>query len=141
MDKNKPILLVEDDLVDAMTVGRALKEVGITNEVHHVKNGEEAIDYLNNEENKSPSLIFLDLNMPVMSGLEFLKERADNGGKYKQIPIIVLTTSKDDNDIAKCFDNYVAGYMVKPVDFYEFVEMIKSINSYWTLSQSPEINA
>ncbi|MDH5366263.1 MAG: response regulator [Cyclobacteriaceae bacterium] len=136
MDKNKPILLVEDDLIDAMTVGRALKEVNITNEIKHVKNGEEAIEYLNNSHNKIPALIFLDLNMPKMNGIEFLKERFVHGEAYKHIPVIVLTTSKDGDEITECFNNCIAGYMVKPIDFYDFIEMMKSINSYWTLNES-----
>lgn len=137
MNKGRPILLVEDDMVDAMTVERALKEVSITNEIQHVKNGEEAIEYLNNINSSNvPALILLDLNMPVMNGVEFLKERLMHGERYKHVPVIVLTTSTDNTEIKECFNNSIAGYMVKPIEFHEFVKMIKSISSYWTLSES-----
>jgi len=136
MKNNKPILLVEDDKVDAMTVKRALKEVKIKNQLNVVENGEDALDYLRNSENEIPCIILLDLNMPKMNGLEFLKI-AKNEEIIRTIPVIVLTTSKADQDRLESFKLSVAGYMIKPVDYMQFVETVKTIQLYWTLSELP----
>lgn len=136
MKSNKPILLVEDDDVDAMTVKRALKEIHITNPLFIVKNGEEAIQFLKNPTNEQPGIILLDLNMPKMNGIEFLKiAKQDN--LLKSIPVVVLTTSREEEDKINSFNLSVAGYMIKPVDYMQFVETIKTINMYWTLSELP----
>ncbi|MCB9015957.1 MAG: response regulator [Lentimicrobiaceae bacterium] len=136
MIKNKPILLVEDDMIDAMTVKRALKELNILNPVVTVENGEEALTYLRDSENEKPGIILLDLNMPRMNGIEFLgiAKKDDN---LKLIPVIVLTTSLDEIDRVDTFNLGVAGYMVKPVDYKKFVEVIKAIKLYWSLSELP----
>jgi CheY-like chemotaxis protein len=130
------ILLVEDDLVDVMTVKRALKDNKITNPIHVCENGLEALEYLKNSENKKPGIILLDINMPKMNGIEFLEiVKVDN--VLKKIPVIVLTTSKEENDKIESFNLGVAGYMIKPVDYLQFVEVIKTIHLYWTLSELP----
>lgn len=133
----KPILLVEDDRVDAMTVQRALKDINVTNRLDITNNGEEALAFLRNPENEKPGIILLDLNMPKMNGIEFLKV-AKNDADLKKIPVIVLTTSKEEQDKVDSFNLGVAGYMVKPVDYLKFVEVIKTINLYWTVSELPE---
>jgi len=135
-DSKKPILLVEDDRVDAMTVERALKDLKATNELVHRVNGEEALEYLRNESNKKPCVILLDLNMPKMNGVEFLKvAKADEA--LKKIPVIVLTTSEEEQDVVESFNLGVAGYIVKPTDYKKFVEAIRTIDLYWTLSELP----
>lgn len=136
MIKNKPILLVEDDMIDAMTVRRALKELNVINPVITVENGEEALEYLRNDENELPGIILLDLNMPRMNGVEFLRI-AKKEEKFKQLPVVVLTTSLEEIDRVDTFSLGVAGYMVKPVDYRQFVEVIKAINMYWSLSELP----
>jgi len=136
MIKNKPILLVEDDMIDAMTVRRALKELNVINPVVTVENGEEALEYLRNNENELPGIILLDLNMPRMNGVEFLRI-AKKEEKFKQLPVVVLTTSLEEIDRVDTFSLGVAGYMVKPVDYRQFVEVIKAINMYWSLSELP----
>ena len=136
MKNNKPILLVEDDKVDAMTVKRALKEVNIKNKLRVVENGEEALEYLKNPDNEKPCIILLDLNMPKMNGIEFLKVAKNEEG-IKSIPVVVLTTSKADQDRFDTFKFSVAGYMIKPVDYMQFVETVKTIQLYWTLSELP----
>ena len=94
MRNSKPILLVEDDRVDAMTVKRALKDLNVTNLLVHTLNGEEALEYLTGEGNERPCIILLDLNMPRMNGIEFLKIiKADD--ELKKIPVVVLTTSEE----------------------------------------------
>ncbi len=133
----KPILLVEDDSVDAMTVKRAFKDLRVTNDLVHSTNGEEALEYLREQSNESPCVILLDLNMPKMNGTEFLKI-AKSDDILKKIPVVVLTTSSEERDIMGTFDLSVAGYIVKPVDYKKFVEAIKTIDLYWTLSELPE---
>ncbi len=136
MRNSKPILLVEDDSVDVMTVKRALKDLEVASELVSTGDGEEALAYLKEEENPKPSVILLDLNMPKMNGTEFLKiVKADE--RLKKIPVIVLTTSNSEQDIAKSFELGAAGYMVKSVDYKKFMEIIKTIDSYWTLSKLP----
>ena len=137
MRSYKPILLVEDDQVDAMTVKRALKEIKVTNRLDIVNNGEEALTFLKNPENEKPGIILLDLNMPRMNGIEFLKI-AKKDDSLKKIPVVVLTTSKEDQDKVDSFNLGVAGYMIKPVDYRKFVEVVKTIDLYWTLSELPD---
>lgn len=136
MRANKTVLLVEDDRVDAMTVTRALKEIHVTNPLRVVENGEEALNYLRNPENENPGIILLDLNMPKMNGIEFLNV-IKNDEALKRIPVVVLTTSKDEQDKVDSFNLGVAGYMIKPVDYKQFVDVVKTIKLYWTLSELP----
>ena len=139
MRTDKPILLVEDDQIDAMTVKRALNEIKIKNPIVTAQNGEEALEYLNDEGNEVPCLILLDLNMPKMNGIEFLNViKHSDKHKQRMIPVIVLTTSKDDQDKIETFKLSVAGYMVKPVDYLQFVETMKAIELYWSLSEMPQ---
>jgi len=137
MSSNKPILLVEDDVVDQMTVKRALKEIHITNRLIVANNGEEALYYLQNDKYDKPTLVLLDINMPKMNGIEFLKVVKEDK-VLKKIPVIVLTLSKEDSDRIDSFDLGVAGYMVKPVDYKKLVEVIRTIHMYWKLSEMPE---
>lgn len=137
MRNDKPILIIDDDLVDAMTIKRAFKDIGLSNRIDLVGNGEEALKFLRNEDNESPALIFLDLNMPKMNGLEFLRIlRQDD--QLNMIPVIILTTSKDEHDKVNSFKLGIAGYIVKPVDYMQFVEVIKTIKDYWTFSELPK---
>ena len=132
-----PILLVEDDLVDAMTVKRALGEIHLTNRLQIVSNGEDALAYLKDPTNEMPCIILLDLNMPKMNGIEFLKV-AKNDENLKMIPVVVLTTSKQEQDKVDSFNLGVAGYMIKPVDYQQFVNVVRTIDIYWTLSELPD---
>mgnify|MGYP001545172163 FL=1 len=133
---NQPILVVEDDDVDVMTIQRAFKEIRVTNPVVRQENGEMAIDYLRDPSNAMPCIILLDLNMPVMSGIEFLEIiKADEN--LRRIPVIVLTTSKEQEDKINSFNFSVAGYMAKPVDYRRFVDVMRSIDIYWSLSELP----
>jgi CheY-like chemotaxis protein len=137
MRNSKPILLVEDDRVDAMTVKRALKDLNVANLLVHTLNGEEALNHLRAESNGNPCVILLDLNMPKMNGVEFLKVvKADD--MLKSIPVVVLTTSQEEQDVVESFKLSAAGYIVKPVDYKKFVEAMRTIDIYWTLSELPE---
>lgn len=137
MRSSKPVLLVEDDTIDAMTVRRAFRDLKLTNPLAHVTNGEEALAYLRQERNARPCVILLDLNMPRMNGVEFMRVvKLDPA--WKKIPIVVLTTSRDDRDIVESYKLSAAGYIIKPVDYRKFVEAIKTVDVYWTISELPE---
>jgi len=137
MRSKKPILLVEDDKVDTMSIKRALDEIKVTNWLDIAGNGEEALLFLRNPENKKPCVILLDLNMPKMNGIEFLRI-AKQDKRLRRIPVVVLTTSEEEQDMINSFDLGIAGYMIKPVDYQKFVEVVKTIDLYWTLSKLPE---
>jgi CheY-like chemotaxis protein len=135
------ILLVEDDEVDVMNVQRALKKNNATANLYRAANGIEALAMLrtNNQiatANNSRLLILLDLNMPKMGGLEFLQElRAD--AALCKLPVVVLTTSMLDSDLATAYQYNVAGYIIKPITFSNFVETIDVLNRYWSMSEMP----
>ena len=136
MHKSRPLLLVEDDQVDARAVKRALGDLNMADSVVHLPNGEEALAYLRSGVNERPCLILLDLNMPRMNGIEFLRE-VKNDPSLRRIPIVVLTTSREDRDVLGTFEQSIAGYMVKPIDYPRFVKTIKAITEYWSLSVLP----
>jgi len=101
-----------------------------------VTNGEEGLAWLHEPVNSKPGLILLDLNLPVMNGIEFLQAtKADE--QLRRIPIVVVTTSRLEADKLASFNLSVAGYMVKPVDYAQFVEAVRTIHLYWTLSETP----
>jgi len=125
MRSSKPILLIEDDNVDVMTVERVFRDLKIANQLVSTSNGEQALEYLRTNGNKKPCFILLDLNMPKMNSTEFLKiVKTDEA--LKKIPVVV-----------ESFKLGAAGYMVKSVDYGKFVETIRTINLYWTLSELP----
>jgi CheY-like chemotaxis protein len=137
MKNSKPVLLIEDDNVDAMAVKRAFTDLKITNQLVCADNGKAALDHLKNGCDKKPCIIILDLNMPKMNGFEFLEAiKSDN--MLKQIPVIILTTSNDKKDKVKTFKSSVAGYVVKPANYTNFLEAVKTINLYWTLSETSD---
>lgn len=136
MQANSAFLLIEDDEVDILSVKRAFKELNIPNPLLIAKNGQEAFDLLNGDQEQCPSLIILDLNMPKMNGIEFLKE-VKGSDKLKSIPVVILTTSSSYVDINKSFENYAAGYIVKPMDFTKFKEVIRKVYEYWESCELP----
>ncbi len=133
------ILLVEDDAVDVMNVQRAFRKRNIKVPLCLAENGLEAINKLRGfppEISSEGLLILLDLNMPAMNGLEFLQElRSDPS--LKSIPTIILTTSNQDEDLSAAYQLNVAGYLVKPVIFANFVKLMDSMIQYWSLSKMP----
>ena len=134
MKIDKPILLVEDDEVDQMTVKRALSDIHVVNRLDITGDGEEALAFLRDEKKQKPGIILLDLNMPKMNGIEFLSV-IKKDVNLKRIPVVILTTSEEEQDKFRSFDLGVAGYMVKPVDYAQFVEVVRTIDLYWTLSE------
>lgn len=137
MRHEEAILLVEDDVVDAMTVRRALKDLNVTNELIIKGNGEDALEYLRSTNGSHPCIIILDLNMPKMNGIEFLRE-VKQDPRLRRIPVVILTTSKGEQDRLDTFDMSVAGYMIKPVEYPQFVDVVRNIRLYWTLSELPD---
>lgn len=135
------ILLVEDDKVDVMNVQRAFKKANISNPLYVASNGIEALAILRNESDtvKMPStrrLILLDLNMPKMGGIEFLEELRKDPN-LRPTPVIVLTTSDQERDRVEAYNLNVAGYILKPVTFINFAEVMAALNRYWTLCEIP----
>jgi CheY-like chemotaxis protein len=135
------ILVVDDDQVDVMNVQRAFKKNNITNPLNVANNGIEALDMLRGTEGREkitpvPRIILLDINMPKMNGIEFLRElRADP--RLHSISVFIMTTSNDDKDKFDAYNLNVAGYIVKPVSFEKFVEAVSVLNSYWKLCEMP----
>ena len=137
MRNNKPIMLVEDDQIDVMSVKRALQELNVTNTLNVVGDGLEALEFLRDPANASPCIILLDLQMPRMGGIEFLQV-IKHDDVLKSIPVVVLTTSDEDQDKVASFKLSVAGYIIKPVDYRQFVEAMRTIRLHWTLSELPD---
>ena len=135
------ILLVEDDDVDIMTLQRAFKRNNIMNPLYIANNGLEALDLLRGTNGvqkiiPAPRIILLDINMPKMNGLEFLKEMRQDPA-LKTISVFVLTTSNDDKDRVEAYNFNVAGYIIKPVTFENFVVAVATLNKFWKLCEQP----
>jgi CheY-like chemotaxis protein len=132
--KQAEILLVEDSPADVLITREAFREFKVTNELHVVEDGVEALAFLNQEGKYAaaprPDLILLDLNLPRKNGRELLTEiKAD--ARFKTIPVVVLTTSHSEQDILEVYDQHANCYIVKPVGFDNFVEAMRSIRSFW----------
>jgi CheY-like chemotaxis protein len=136
------ILLVEDDPKDVELTLTALEEYNLANEVVVVRDGEEALDYLyyrgsfkaRNKQN--PAVMLLDLKLPKVDGLEVLKTVRGNG-KLKYLPVVVLTSSREEKDMVSSYQLGVNAYVVKPVDFHEFVNAIKELGVFWAVINEP----
>jgi CheY-like chemotaxis protein len=136
------ILLVEDDPRDVDLTLNALEEYNLANEVVVVHDGEEALDYLHKRGNfrtrpkENPAVLLLDLKLPKVDGLEVLKHiRADES--LKLIPVVVLTSSREERDMVSSYKLGVNAYVVKPVDFHEFVNAIKELGAFWAVINEP----
>lgn len=136
------VLLVEDDEVDVMNVQRAFKRNQIDNPLYIANNGLDALSMLRGSDSEPPSvpghrrLVLLDINMPRMNGLEFLQELRQDAA-LKSTPVVVLTTSDADQDRLEAYRLNVAGYILKPVTFATFAEVMASLNQYWALCEIP----
>ena len=130
------ILLVEDNALDAELTTRALKNGGLANKLLWVKDGQEALDFLFRDgdyagrEDTVPRLVLLDLKMPKVDGLEVLKAVKANE-KTKRIPVVVMTSSREEKDVAQTYDMGVNSYVVKPVDFNALAELARQAGYYW----------
>jgi CheY-like chemotaxis protein len=131
------ILLVEDNPAHAELIIRSLEEHKIPNDIYHAFDGEVALNYLfrrepfqNASEYPLPHVILLDIRMPKIDGFQALKE-IKNSDKLKHIPVIILTTSEDNGDVTKAYENYANSYLVKPVDFDKFMQLMEELGFYW----------
>jgi CheY-like chemotaxis protein len=137
MEKVINILLVEDDEVDVMNVKRAFKKNHITNPLTVTHDGIEALEALRGKLVGYPCIVLLDLNMPRMGGIEFLKEiRSDE--KLKKLTVFVMTTSNQDNDKVDAYNLNVAGYILKPLSMENFIAAVATLKNYWQLCEFPE---
>ena len=140
---NKTILLVEDNPSDINLTKRAFEKGHITNNLVVAEDGQEALDYIfgngiyvNRDISQLPTLILLDLKLPKIGGLEVLK-RIRAAEIIKRLPVVILTSSKEDEDVAASYDLGVNSYIRKPIDFNQFVEAIKYLGLYWLVINEP----
>ena len=137
------ILLVEDNPGDARLAAEALKENKVRNDLHHVKDGVEAMDFLYRRgeygDATVPDLILLDLNLPRKDGREVLAEIKEDA-ELRLIPVVVLTTSATERDLVKTYDLHANAYVIKPIDLDQFIEVVRSIESFWfTIVKLPQL--
>jgi CheY-like chemotaxis protein len=141
-EQTRRILLVEDSINDIELTLEALQENHLANEVVVVRDGEEALDYLYRRgiyklrATGNPAVVLLDLKLPKVDGLEVL-ERLKHDPDLRSVPVVVLTSSREEPDLARCYRLGVNAYVVKPVDFHEFVEAIKQVGLFWAVSNQP----
>jgi len=146
MNQIKRILLVEDDPKDVELTLTALEEYRLANAVDVVRDGAEALDYLyrrrkfQTREGGNPAVVILDLKLPKVSGLEVLRQvKAD--AQLKLVPIVVLTSSREDQDLIASYQLGVNAYVVKPVDFHKFVDAVKTLGAFWVvLNEAPLVD-
>ena len=138
MEDLKRILLVEDDQRDVELTLAALEEINLANNIDIVNDGEEALDFLfkrgkyKNRESGNPVVVLLDLKMPKIGGVEVLKQIKENK-KLRTIPVVVLTSSKMESDLIETYNLGVNAYVVKPVEFENFVKTVKEAGSFWAI--------
>lgn len=137
------VLMAEDDEHDVIAVNRAWKKNKIANPLYIVSDGEECLDYLyqrgkyeNPEDAPRPGILLLDIKMPKMDGLTVLKHIRESE-KLNRLPVVILTTSKDEEDRLKSYDLRVNAYIIKPIGFDNFSEAVKTINLFWELVELP----
>jgi CheY-like chemotaxis protein len=133
MNKSLNILLIEDDAIEVMKFNRVLSTLNIKHKIVEANNGEEAIKILKEKETV-PDIIVLDLNMPKINGIEFLRIlKSDDYLKY--IPAIILTTSSNHKDVLECYRIGIAGYVIKPLKYDEYVKRITKLVEYWSANE------
>lgn len=138
-ESNRPILLVEDNPMDVDLTQRALRRRRLTNTIQVARDGEEALRYVEQWDHgaSTPVVVLLDLKLPRIGGLEVLR-RIKRHPEYASIPVVVLTTSRDDGDVKTAYQYGANSYIVKPVDFEKFLEVAAQIELYWTvLNEQP----
>lgn len=133
------VLLVEDNPSDAELTMRALKKKNLANKLVHVKDGVEAIDFLfaqgayaNRRVENGPKIVLLDLKLPKVNGIEVLR-RIKSDDRTKKIPVVVMSSSREDSDLSMCYELGVNGYVVKPVEFEDFARAVSELGCYWLL--------
>jgi CheY-like chemotaxis protein len=133
MSNNLKILLVEDDMIEVMKLNRVISSLELNHTIIESNNGEDALTLLENKD-RLPDIILLDLNMPKISGIEFLTI-LKNDVYLRYIPTIVLTTSNNRNDLLECFEIGIAGYVLKPLKYEDYVSKIEKVLAYWSVNE------
>ena len=133
MLKTLKILFIEDDIIEVMKFNRVITTLGLTHQIIESKNGEAALSILQNKENL-PNIILLDLNMPKLNGIEFLTI-LKNDSILKYIPTIILTTSSNFKDVKECYKIGIAGYILKPLKYEDYVLKIQKLLDYWSCNE------
>lgn len=133
---NKPILLVEDNPDDVVLTLRAFRKSNIANQIIVARDGEEALDLLLGEKQIKPSVVLLDLKLPKIEGLEVLRRIRENSAT-KLIPVVILTSSREENDLITGYQSGANSYIRKPVDFERFIEAVKTLGVYWLILNEP----
>lgn len=140
------ILLVEDNMDDAELTIHTLRKKNLANQLIHLSDGEQALDFLfgtgefnGRDIQIKPRLILLDLKMPKIDGMQVL-EKVKSNAVTKEVPVVVLTSSKEDPDLKKCYELGANSYIVKPVDFQSFTEAVSELGMYWMLLNHPPVN-
>ena len=133
MKKKLKILLIEDDTIELMKLNRAMTSLNMNHEVREANNGEDGLELLLNE-NYYPDIILLDLNMPKINGIEFLRILKDNDS-LKFIPTIILTTSSNEKDLLSCYNIGISGYILKPLKYEDYIKKINLLLSYWSANE------
>jgi two-component system response regulator len=137
MSTQVEILLVEDDPNDAELAIRALKKAGLANNLVHVQDGEEALHFLfNDHHHTAPKVILLDIKMPKVDGIEVLRQLKQHE-HTKHIPVVIMTSSKEEQDIVTSYNLGVNSFVVKPVEFDEFARVVSQLGMYWLLVNQP----
>ncbi len=127
------ILFIEDDMIETMKLQRTISKLKLKHKITEAKNGEEALDILK-PENTLPDIILLDLNMPRMSGIEFLRILKEDA-KLKYIPTVILTTSENRVDLLECYKIGIAGYVIKPLKYEDYEVKLHRVLSYWEINE------
>lgn len=131
--KKLNILLIEDDAIEVMKLHRVISSKGLNHSIVEANNGVEALDILQKKE-ALPDIILLDLNMPKINGIEFLSIlKADE--VLKHLPTIVLTTSNNQKDVLECYKIGIAGYVIKPLKYEDYVQKIEAVLKYWSMNE------
>ena len=138
MKESRPILLVENDPVQAKAVERAFEVLGVRSPCVHSTDGKEALVHLQHQNGEKPWLILLSLDLPGMTGVEFL-EVVKSDEVLKTIPVVLLTASSHQNDITQSFELGAAGYMIKTSEYEGLLETLRTIAQYWSLCKRPAI--
>lgn len=133
MTKSLNILLIEDDAIEVMKFNRVLKTLNLNHKIVEANNGEEALDILKTKE-IIPDIVILDLNMPKLNGIEFLTI-LKNDEVLKYIPSIILTTSSNHKDMLECYKIGIAGYVLKPLKYEDYVDRVKKMLEYWSVTE------
>lgn len=146
MNSQVEVLLVEDNIHDAEMTIRSLKKVNLANSLVHVKDGEEALDFIFAEGKFAgrnmvdcPKVILLDIKMPKVDGIEVLR-RIKSHEATRTIPVVIMTSSKEEQDVVKSYELGVNSYVVKPVDFEGFAKAVSQLGMYWLLTNHPPLS-